>query len=530
MATQAELNQQAINRVKRQIKLELQGFDDGTVTSINGNNWSITAKQWVQGNHIGSTTAYGTVNYDLVVEGTRVVGANISFYVDRVEYRRTGVSVWGNEGNARYRAVIQGQEAFNVTYDPINGGNRDWSIRRTIRRPGTMLIGATINTPFTNFGELYDTWKTDPTAAKIAFRLTIPNPSDANVEQAPTTGRLTLEYRSRKDNRKLAGDKSVDVLLNTDYVDTARDIPQYTPVNRDIRVRVTGNQTYTVWYNPVPWNVKIEYRLRDGNRLITDKTVQVPLDGTYTETAGDRDFGFQGKIYPENPNVSIRPTGNMTYVVYYKQYPFLTTKYLEKGTNKEIKTQGYKQLTIKSGNYTETAPDIAKYRLVGSRTNNVAINTNSTSYTTTFYYELIPTKADVTVRYLDRATGKPLLQERVLKDQTIGQEITQPARPVTNYDVEQGTLRHRVVEGTNIITFYYRQVAKIRPWAIRKSGAWKSLNTQKQFMKIRRTTNQNYWDTKSNAEIFPSEVNKDNFSASRIRKSGVWKSQGRIGN
>lgn len=345
----------------------------------------------------------------------------------------------------------------------------------------------------------------------------------------PTTGKLTLEYRSRKDNRKLASDRVVDVLLNTDYVDTARDIPQYTPENKDIRVRVTGNQTYTVWYNPVPWNVKIEYRLRDGNRLITDKTVQVPLDGTYTETAGDRDFGFHGKVYPENPNVSIRPTGNMTYVVYYKQYPFLTTKYLERGTNKEIKTQGYKQLTIKSGNYTETAPDIAKYRLVGSRTNNVSINTNSTGYTTTFYYELVPTKADVTVRYLDRATGKPLLQERVLKDQTIGQEITQPARPVTNYDVEQGTLRHTVVEGTNIITFYYNQVAKIRPWAIRKSGAWKSLNTQKQFMKIRRTANQNYWDTKSNAEIFPSEVNKDNFSASRIRKSGVWKSQGRIG-
>lgn len=345
----------------------------------------------------------------------------------------------------------------------------------------------------------------------------------------PTTGRLTLEYRSRKDNRKLAGDKSVDVLLNTDYVDTARDIPQYTPVNRDIRVRVTGNQTYTVWYTPVPWNVKIEYRTRDGNRLIKDKTVQVQLDDTYTETATDLDFGFRGKFYPENPNVSIRPTGNMTYVVYYKLYPYLATKYLERGTNKEIKAQGWKQLTIKSGNYTETAPDIAKYRLVGNRTNNVAINTNSTEYITTFYYELIPTTADVTVRYLDRATGKPLLQERVLKDQTIGQVVTQPARPVTNYDVEQGTLRHTVVEGTNIITFYYIQVAKIRPWAIRKSGAWKSLNTQKQFMKIRRTTNQNYWDTKSNAEIFPSEVNKDNFSASRIRKSGVWKSQGRIG-
>lgn len=345
----------------------------------------------------------------------------------------------------------------------------------------------------------------------------------------PTTGKLTLEYRSRKDNRKLAGDKVVDVLLNTDYVDTARDIPQYAPENRNIRVRVTGNQTYTVWYTPIPWNVKIEYRLRDGNRLITDKTVQVPLDGTYTETAGDRDFGFNGKVYPENPNVSIRPTGNMTYVVYYKQYPFLTTKYLERGTNMEVKTQGYKQLTIKQGNHTEVAPSIGGYRIVGSDRNTVAVNSNTTAYTTTFYYELIPTKSNVTVRYLNRANNQPVRSEEVLRDQAIGSTINRTAPSVTNFTPEQGSISHRVVEGNNVITFYYRQVAKIRPWAIRKSGTWKSLTTQNQWMKIRRNANQNYWDTKSNAEIFPSEVNKDNFSASRIRKSGVWKSQGRIG-
>lgn len=345
----------------------------------------------------------------------------------------------------------------------------------------------------------------------------------------PTTGKLTLEYRSRKDNRKLAGDKVIDVLLNTDYVDTARDIPQYAPENRNIRVRVTGNQTYTVWYNPVPWNVKIEYRLRDGNRLITDKTVQVPLDGTYTETADDRDFGFNGKVYPENPNVSIRPTGNMTYVVYYKQYPFLTTKYLERGTNREVKTQGHKQLTIKQGNHTEVAPSIGGYRIVGSDRNTVAVNSNTTGYTTTFYYELIPTKSNVTVRYLNRANNQPVRGEEVLRDQAIGSTINRTAPSVTNFTPEQGSISHRVVEGNNVITFYYRQVAKIRPWAIRKSGTWKSLTTQNQWMKIRRNANQNYWDTKSNAEIFPSEVTKDNFSASRIRKSGVWKSQGRIG-
>lgn len=49
-------------------------------------------------------------------------------------------------------------------------------------------------------------------------------------------------------------------------------------------------------------------------------------------------------------------------------------------------------------------------------------------------------------------------------------------------------------------------------------------------MKIRRTTNQNYWDTKSNAEIYASDVSKENFSASRIRKGGKWKAQGKIGN
>ena len=89
---------------------------------------------------------------------------------------------------------------------------------------------------------------------------------------------------------------------------------------------------------------------------------------------------------------------------------------------------------------------------------------------------------------------------------------------------------HTVVEGDNKIIVYYTEDAKIRPWAIRKSNLWKSLNTTRQWMKIRRTTNQNYWDTKSNAEIYASDVSKENFSASRIRKGGKWKAQGKIGN
>ena len=147
-----------------------------------------------------------------------------------------------------------------------------------------------------------------------------------------------------------------------------------------------------------------------------------------------------------------------------------------------------------------------------------------------FRYEKIPTTANVIVKHLNKANNQPLRDDVTLSNQTIGSNVNYNPPAITNFSPERTTYTHTVVEGNNVITVYYTENAKIRPWAIRKSNTWKSLNTTKQWMKIRRNANQNYWDTKPNAEIYEADTGKENYSPSRIRKGGKWKAQGKIGN
>lgn len=89
------------------------------------------------------------------------------------------------------------------------------------------------------------------------------------------------------------------------------------------------------------------------------------------------------------------------------------------------------------------------------------------------------------------------------------------------------------------VTILYDKIAKIRPWAIRNSGSWKSFVTKGIHMARRR---QGDWDNTS-TEVNEEDVGKPftrlnntgkylpsySLSGQGIRKSGVWKQQGKIG-
>ena len=202
-------------------------------------------------------------------------------------------------------------------------------------------------------------------------------------------------------------------------------------------------------------------------------------------------------------------------------------KFIDKDTGREIQTQSYTPVTH-GDPFRKDPPSIQGYRLVpGQNPINVPRVTGNGNYT--FRYEKIPTTANVIVKHLNKANNQPLRGDVTLSNQTIGSNVTYNAPAITNYAPERTTYTHTVVEGNNVITVYYTENAKIRPWAIRKSNAWKSLNTTRQWMKIRRTANQNFWDTKPNAEIYATDTGKENYSPSRIRKGGKWKAQGKIG-
>ena len=93
---------------------------------------------------------------------------------------------------------------------------------------------------------------------------------------------------------------------------------------------------------------------------------------------------------------------------------------------------------------------------------------------------------------------------------------------------------------TNDITILYDKVAKIRPWAIRNSGSWKSFGTKNINMVKRRDGEFMQLSTEVNEEDVGKQFTRLNntgnylpsysLSGQGIRKSGVWKQQGKIGN
>lgn len=203
----------------------------------------------------------------------------------------------------------------------------------------------------------------------------------------------------------------------------------------------------------------------------------------------------------------------------------VTVKYIDRATGRTIKSNDVITGQRIGSTVSRNAPKISGYTPEKS-SDSVVVREGGSELI--FYYN--PARANVTIEYINKATGGRLGLSETRRDQIVGSTVTVNAPPIKNFAPEKAVYTHTVVEGENRITIYYIEDAKIRPWAIRKSNTWKSLNTTRQWMKIRRTANQNYWDTKSNAEIYASDVNKENFSASRIRKGGKWKAQGKIGN
>lgn len=258
----------------------------------------------------------------------------------------------------------------------------------------------------------------------------------------------------------------------------------------------------------------------------TSETVQGNTNHSHT---APEIFKATYKLIGNKTQIRMVPAGDTQEMVFrYNPIYGQTVKYIDKDTGQEIRTKSYTPVTY-GDPFRQDPPSIQGYRLVpGQNPINVPRVTGTGDYS--FRYEKIPTTANVIVKHLNKANNQPLWDDVTLSNQTIGSNVNYNPPAITNFSPERTTYTHTVVEGNNVITVYYTENAKIRPWAIRKSNAWKSLNTTRQWMKIRRNANQNYWDTKPNAEIYEADTGKENYSPSRIRKGGKWKAQGKIGN
>lgn len=196
----------------------------------------------------------------------------------------------------------------------------------------------------------------------------------------------------------------------------------------------------------------------------------------------------------------------------------LTIKYLNKLTRAEVRPS-YTVDVLENTQYRDTAPSVSGYTIENPNIN--IVMKNDAEYIVWY----IP-NTKVTVKYLDRLTNRPLHSEDTVRNLAVGQTITRTALSIPDYTPEQSTITHIVTEGTNIITFYYRQIAKVRAWAIRQGGRWKSLGTIDKHFKVRRSGTM---ITTSNEDIVQGDVGRENYSANRIRKSNSWKAQGKVG-
>lgn len=197
----------------------------------------------------------------------------------------------------------------------------------------------------------------------------------------------------------------------------------------------------------------------------------------------------------------------------------LTIRYLNKQTRAELRPP-YTVDVLENAQYRDTAPNINGYTAENPDINIFMVND------TEHIVWYVPTNTTATVRYLDRLTNRPLQDDTRLDNLTIGQAITMTAPSIPEYTPEQSQFVYYVTGGTNIITFYYRKVPKIRAWGIRQSGRWNSLLTIDRHFRIRKSDTM---ITTANEDIASADVGRENYSANRIRKSGSWKAQGKVG-
>ena len=279
---------------------------------------------------------------------------------------------------------------------------------------------------------------------------------------------------------------------------------------------------------PTEGTLVIKYVNNVTGEVLTSQNKTVQGDTSQSHTAPEI-YNATFKILGDRTQSVTVPSGQTRELTFrYNPIYGQIVKFIDKDTGREIQNQSYTAVTY-GDPFRKDPPNIPGYRLVSGQ-NPINVDRVTGTGNFSFRYEKIPTTANVIIKHLNKANNQPLHDDVTLSNQSIGSNVNYTPPAITNYAPERTSYTHTVVEGNNVITVYYTENAKIRPWAIRKSNIWKSLNTTKQWMKIRRNANQNYWDTKPNAEIYEADTGKENYSPSRIRKGGKWKAQGKIGN
>lgn len=281
---------------------------------------------------------------------------------------------------------------------------------------------------------------------------------------------------------------------------------------------------------PVTRILTLKYVDRATGRSIKRDTTQSVEDGKLYRLTPAELVGYTA----EETSAQIRINGDTEYTFYYTknvEYANVTVEYIDRATSRKLRSDKTLRNQTVGSRITEYAEEIDNYTV---ESDTMYHNVVSGSNIIRFYYNRNREYRDVTIEYVDTETGRKLRADKILSRQEVGTNVVAYYIPIDGYNVDNGTKTYRVTDGNNVIRFNYsRNIVYIRPWAIRKSGVWKSFTTNSTNMVKRVRGAWSKKDTSMDSRLAGGNKTTNdtagNKSASYIRKNGSWKRQGKIG-
>ena len=268
----------------------------------------------------------------------------------------------------------------------------------------------------------------------------------------------TVKYQDEEGNSLLA-DKVVNNLMYSSLVtEDAPAIDGYNVVNNENRKSITigtnTNEIIFTYAKRTDLKYTVNYYLEGTNTPVTSAKVVTGQTFQASITENAKDIEGYTKVTPDTKTIVIG-TGENIINFYYNIRTDLsyTVKYLEQGTNTELKTtKVVNNLTYKT-TATENAVDVEGYDKVNPSQTTITIDVTGNEIV--FYYTK-RTDLSYTVRYLEQGTNTEIETAKTVNGQTFKAIITEQAKDILGYNKVAPTSQTITIKVTgNEIVFYY---------------------------------------------------------------------------
>ncbi|GIP53396.1 MucBP domain-containing protein [Paenibacillus vini] len=260
---------------------------------------------------------------------------------------------------------------------------------------------------------------------------------------------VQVQYLEEGTNKELAGPDTKPGKTGQTLKLEAKTIAGYTVVGEttvDYKLGVE-NAPHIFYYTANEQDITVKYVDRATGDKLAEPSNVPGVTGKKVTLEAVEVTGYT----PENETFeyTVQPEGN-EYIFYYTaNEQSVQVKYLEEGTNKEL--AGPDTKPGKTGQTLKLeAKTIAGYTVVGETTVDYKLGVENAPHI--FYYTA--NEQDITVKYVDRATGDKLAEPSNVPGVT-GKKVTLEAVEVTGYTPENETFEYTVQPEGNEYIFYY---------------------------------------------------------------------------